>query len=467
MNRGILIVLFSFLISIALFAQIRTESLNLAKDEEIIEILNVGKDGFIIETVNTEMYKFNLRFYSSELILEWETPLDMSSPVFKTSVSKLSHYVYLSNQTLQLDLKNKTMKRFDMSELPPGRMFRSYFQDNKFWYGLYYVKFNDTYLMRRVEHANTKLKDLVFQLPKGPDYLYSTEWYYLANDNSNNIYVYDKTAGYQHMGHLQNNKLNYEIINLNTNMNIKNRINIDIFLDSIYVCPSLNFKKDHEFPSPATDFDLKTINMKDLWIPKPEAYSSIFYEPQTKSFYIYGLWGNDPFYETNNKSLAKGYFIFRYNEKGELVNKTISKLPNDTAIFGGYDARTLISFTQDNKLLFQIYFDRIINKLKVRGTVYSFVYYGNQLFSQYVNNIQSDRKKYTDPMTYDYVTENIQHFDFILTSSNFTGPVKFYNALNTRQQRENIYRLFRYDNNNVLVEEDAASKLINLFLFIK
>jgi hypothetical protein len=203
-------------------------------------------------------------------------------------------------------------------------------------------------------------------------------------------------------------------------------------------------------------------------VPKPEAYSSIVYEPNKKNFYIYGLWGTDPFFEMENKSQVKGYFIFRYDIKGNPIDTIISRLPNDTSIFAGYDVKTLFSFTPDNKLLFQICFDKIsTTRLKVKGLVYSYVYYEGRLFNSYINYIQSDKRKNTDPMTYDFVIQNIQHFDFILTSSNFSGPVNYYNTLSPQMQRQNNYRLYNYENSSVLIEEEPSKKDINLYLFNK
>jgi hypothetical protein len=451
-----------------IFAQTKSEEIQLAKDEEVIEIINIGKNGLIVETVNTDNYKFTFRHFTASLDEGWNTLMNMSSPQFKTSTSVLTNYVYITNQTLQLDLANKTSQRFEVSDLPPGRVFRAYFQDDRYWYGMYYVKFNDTYLMRRLEHSSRRMKEIFFKLPKGKDYLYSTEWYFINNDDKNSIWVYDKTTGYQHMGHFKNNKFNYEIINLDTAMTVKKDIRIDVNLDSIYVCPSLNFRKEHELPSPAADFEFTTKGMKSIWVPKPEAYSSIIYEPANRNFYIYGLWSKDPFHESDNKSEVKGFFILRYDVNGNLLNKTVSRLPNDTAVYAGFDIKTLMTFTPDNKLVFQIYFDKISQyKLKVRGEVYTFIYADNKLLNQYSNTVPSGVKKDTDPLTYDFVIDNLQHFDFIPGSSDLISPVEFYELLNNKQKSINRYRLYRYQNSSILVEEEKTNRMINLYLFNK
>lgn len=468
MIKRLPVLLFLALSAISNFGQINSESITLKKNEEVIEIINVGNNGFLIETVDASNYNYKLMHYSVNLEKLWDTPLNIINEKLTTSASPLSDYVYITNQTLQLNLKDKEVKKLEVKDVPKGRVLKSDFQDFRYWYIMYYIKFNSQYLVRRVEHKTCRMKELTIELPKPQDYKYSTEWYYLSNDNNNNIFVYDKTTGFQNQNRKLNNKINYRVITLDTTFKIKNKVIIDVDLGNNYVYPSLNFKKEREFPSPAVDFEIQTIGLKNLYIPKPEAYGSILYEPIGKNIYIYGLVGSTPYYEKDDKSVIEGYFIYKYDANGKLLNKIMSKLPNDTTLYGGWDVKTLLSFTPDNKMLFQIYFDRIIKKIRVQGNVYSYVYFEDKPFNQYINKVTSDLGKISDPFIYDYVIKNLQHFDFILFSSNFSGAVKYYNSLTAKQQKQAIFRLYRYNNGNLLIEDDSEiRKTINLMFFTK
>ena len=134
-----------------IYSQVKTAEVKLDKHEELVEIINLGIKGFLIETINTSNYQFNLRYYSSELEKQWSTPINLLDAKFTTSANHLSDYAYITNQTYQIDLKNKEVKKFIIPEVLKGRVLKSDFMDSKYWYKFYYVKFSGEYLMRRVD----------------------------------------------------------------------------------------------------------------------------------------------------------------------------------------------------------------------------------------------------------------------------------------------------------------------------
>lgn len=464
-NSFTVFLLITFSIFNNVFSQTKTVEVATNKNDMVIEIIQRGNNDFFIETV-TPKYEYKLLQYNSDLTKLWETPLELTDANFLTSASGLSDFVYITNNNLQLELDNKKIVTIDISRVPDGRLFKALFQDAKYAYTLYSVKFNKTYLLRRMEHISGNLKDITIDLPKPADYLYSSEWNYLTNDNSS-IILYNKTTGYLNQNRFKNNVINYQIAVIDSTGAIKFTKDIDVNLENNFVYPSQNFRKEREYGNPIFDFEIKTIGSKNLFVPLPASYSSIIYDKKAKNILIYGLCGNTPFIEKDNKSVIESYFLYKYDLKGNPVTSQINNLPNDTSIYGGYDTKTFISFTPDNNVCFQVYFDRIKSKISAIGKIYSFVCSKDKLINQYIHYVPSHLKKLPDIYSFNYTTRAIQDFELLPIPEFRSDMIKFYNSLSGKEKGNNFYWVFRFDRNDVLIENNENKGKIIMYSFNK
>lgn len=469
MKKNILIII-AILIALSIFSQDKVINIPLERNVELMETIDLGDNGIIFKTgkvyPNSKKLDWKLRYYSSTLELIWEAPIEKTQ-IYKGFLdpivaSPTGNFVYqvefkgynttmgASNVYLtQINREGKTKSKEFGNNIFKNRL--EVFCDDKYLYFLCTEggkensdkkKAYEKIILNRIDNSNFAYKRIIVETPDIEDPEHSIFWRYFGHDGEK-IYLFKKIV------RMDEGECIYNVITINSDGKVIDNITLNAKVAGKFPRPAFHTKsfKGHDLGDYFQDFKL---GAQGVMHPKTGAYSNIELDKRNNVLYIYGLYGDKPF-----KGIApkyEGYFIRKYNMKGEEFFSVIKDAPQALAANsffrykGSPDSRNLtLTINQDNSVNFYIWFQK-----NLYATVFS---EDGQLSDSFL-------KEYDD-----WVNLVTIYTTFPPSSKN--KSTAYINSIDPKIEKNTTYKYFGSTTGEIIIEYRDKEDEIKLLYFEK
>jgi hypothetical protein len=325
------------LISIASYSQDKTVEL-FQESDETFYVYDLGENGILVSI--PKIYEHNsvvsiyqvksqkIMKYSNQLEKEWDVNVENPKGTDKSNLtySKEGSNVYIENMKFSqysesvyqlINIKDgeiKNKKEFDYNEMEKIRKnLMESFCDNENFYMLSSLngkqyeksKIDEKLVLTIFKGESMIMEKHVLNLPKIENAENTTFWDYLDHHDGE-IYLQSKE--------IFSDVIKYTILTINSNGEILNTTTITVSMNGNHIAPAMCVKnRTNHFYYSNTYFR-----------PNLGAYSDVIFTKDYSSLIVYGLYGDHIYRETERK--IEGYFLKKYNLKGELIFDNMTKI---------------------------------------------------------------------------------------------------------------------------------------------
>lgn len=332
-------------------AQDKVAHLPLDGNESIINSIHLGKNGFILKTGNASTGRAKgLVYYNAEGALVWTKRIEnqyRNGESFTVSAPggsvvydiEIKDFTRKPHTILQIKKSGEEKKMTIEGVKDLGSSLQSVFCDDQY---LYYLatqngderndkkKSQEKLILNRFSHSDLSYQRFMLDLPVISGGENSIFWYFIGQDGDNKYLVSKEIDS-------ENGKNLFNIAVFNEDGNISKKMSLQVVLDGKYTRPAWNVAvpiRGYEIAS-NLDFESSTFTTRVPNAPGSpgaaagQAYTSystsrqnhtkgafgyVYFDPESKAFYAYGLLGPRPFKRIG--PVYEGFYLYKFDLNG-------------------------------------------------------------------------------------------------------------------------------------------------------
>ncbi|MFN6945118.1 MAG: hypothetical protein ACK4ND_09230 [Cytophagaceae bacterium] len=449
-------------------------SLNVDKNISLLDVLNLGQEGIVVksgrELEQLKKRNISLKFFSPNLEEIWSVNLPDQKPrsnadQFLASSSSGNHIYNITIvggqpfgqkslvHWVHVDRNGNLREHLPEDELPKGYL-QSVFCDEEY---LYFVsteknhqnhkkkKVEERILISRYRHQDFAAEELQPELPVIPYPEISSFWEYAGN--SNDVLFFSRKEISEVAA--------FKLIHLSKDGKVIREIVVSSPLTNDHLRPSFNLfhqpgavkVKDNDFTTFFTgdpkqnNETTESLTNNVHVLHELGAYGNLRLVPQQNAFFLYGLYGPDPFRSVGN--IYEGFFISKYDLDGELLFFQQFQMPAE--IIDDSFFRMMASPAQRRTYL----------HVEEKGLVFR-LWFKNEIHNIALDTEGKLRKYYTSK-TKNSVTDE----DFLSFQPAPETEAEFVlDKLDNAYLRKNRVFCFLYDKKHLVIQEDKKERKI-------